>query len=553
MWFGDLVTMRWWDDLWLNESFATYASILAQAEATRFRGSWTTFANAWKTWAYRQDQLPTTHPIAADMVDTDAVHVNFDGITYAKGASVLRQLVAWVGDEAFLRGCANYFRRHEWANTELADFLAALEETSGRELDAWSDRWLETAGVNTMRASFETAARPRRRAAATSRRSRSSRPRTARARRAAPAPHRHRPLPPRRSERLARRQRVELDVDGARTVVAELAGRPVPDLVLVNDDDLAYTKIRLDERLARHRHRAPRPARRPARPLAVLGGHLGHAPRRGARGLSVPRPGARQHRDRDRDQRHHQPAHPGRVRGARVRRPAHRAAGLASGWPTRPGSSCTAAPPRQRPPAGLGARLRQRGARRRAPRPGAGPARRVGRGRRPDDRHRVPLARRRVAGRGGRARRRRDRRRGRARPDRRGPAPRRDAPAPPVPSPRPRPRRGQAIVDPADGPRHVAGPRARLPAARPGGPAGALRRALLRGPRADVARRGARRWRSRFAGTMYPAAVATPEARGRRTDAELASGIDVAPIRRLLLEGKDQVERVLRTVRRRPA
>ena len=256
MWFGDLVTMRWWDDLWLNESFATYASILAQAEATRFRGSWTTFANAWKTWAYRQDQLPTTHPIAADMVDTDAVHVNFDGITYAKGASVLRQLVAWVGDEAFLRGCADYFRRHEWANTELADFLAALEEASGRELDDWSHRWLETAGVNTMRASFETKAAPA-----------GEPPYFASFTVVQSAPPEHDVLRPHRiaiglyhhdGERLTRRQRVEIDVDGERTVVADLAGRPVPDLVLVNDDDLAYTKIRFD-----------------AGSLATVTGHLG--------------------------------------------------------------------------------------------------------------------------------------------------------------------------------------------------------------------------------------------------------------------------------------
>ena len=246
MWFGDLVTMRWWDDLWLNESFATYASILAQAEATRFRGSWTTFANAWKTWAYRQDQLPTTHPIAADMVDTDAVHVNFDGITYAKGASVLRQLVAWVGDKAFLNGCANYFRNHEWANTELADFLAALEETSGRELDTWSRVWLETAGVSTMRASFDAA-----------RGSAGEPPYFTSFVVEQTAPPEHNRLRPHRvaiglydlnGSELLRRQCVELDVDGARTPVPELAGQPVPDLVLVNDGDLAYTKIRLDKR-----------------------------------------------------------------------------------------------------------------------------------------------------------------------------------------------------------------------------------------------------------------------------------------------------------------
>ena len=155
MWFGDLVTMRWWDDLWLNESFATYASVLCQAEVTRWSHSWTTFANVEKTWAYRQDQLPTTHPISANIRDLEDVKVNFDGITYAKGASVLKQLVAWVGRDEFFEGLREYFRRFEWGNTSLRDLLNVLEETSGRDLTAWSKEWLETAGVNTMRPSFE--------------------------------------------------------------------------------------------------------------------------------------------------------------------------------------------------------------------------------------------------------------------------------------------------------------------------------------------------------------------------------------------------------------
>src|SRR5206468_6305316 len=130
MWFGDLVTMRWWDDLWLNESFATFASNLGLVEATRFRSAWTTFGSNWKTWAYRQDQLPSTHPIVADAPDIETMKTNFDGITYAKGASVLRQLVAWVGQKEFLDGVRAYFARHAWGNTELADFLAALEKAS---------------------------------------------------------------------------------------------------------------------------------------------------------------------------------------------------------------------------------------------------------------------------------------------------------------------------------------------------------------------------------------------------------------------------------------
>lgn len=127
MWFGDLVTMTWWDDLWLNESFATFASVLCQSEATEFTEAWTTFATVEKSWAYRQDQLPSTHPIAADIPDLAAVEVNFDGITYAKGASVLKQLVAYVGLERFLAGLRDYFRTHAFGNASFDDLLAALE------------------------------------------------------------------------------------------------------------------------------------------------------------------------------------------------------------------------------------------------------------------------------------------------------------------------------------------------------------------------------------------------------------------------------------------
>src|SRR6266487_4353635 len=154
MWFGDLVTMRLWDDLWLNESFATFAGAVSQAEATRWGSAWTTFAQLYKAWAYRQDQLPSTHPIAADIPDIEAVEVNFDGITYAKGASVLKQLVAYVGRENFLDGVRKYFAAHAWGNATLADLLAALEETSGRDLAAWAQEWLQTAGVNTLRPSY---------------------------------------------------------------------------------------------------------------------------------------------------------------------------------------------------------------------------------------------------------------------------------------------------------------------------------------------------------------------------------------------------------------
>ena len=156
MWFGDLVTMTWWNDLWLNESFAEWASTIATAEATKWTEAWTTFQAMEKSWAYRQDQLPSTHPIVATINDLEDVQVNFDGITYAKGGSVLKQLVAWVGRDEFFQGVSNYFKRHAWSNTELSDLLHELEITSGRDLTAWSTVWLETAGVNTLRPEVET-------------------------------------------------------------------------------------------------------------------------------------------------------------------------------------------------------------------------------------------------------------------------------------------------------------------------------------------------------------------------------------------------------------
>ena len=155
MWFGDLVTMQWWDDLWLNESFATFASVLCQAEATEYASAWTTFANVEKSWAYRQDQLPSTHPVAADIPDIAAVEVNFDGITYAKGASVLKQLVAYVGLEDFLAGLRSYFAAHQFGNATFADLLGALEKSSGRDLSDWGDQWLRTTGINVIRPDFE--------------------------------------------------------------------------------------------------------------------------------------------------------------------------------------------------------------------------------------------------------------------------------------------------------------------------------------------------------------------------------------------------------------
>lgn len=148
MWFGDLVTMKWWDDLWLKESFADFMGTLGAKEANHFEDAWVTFANNRKAWAYMQDQLPTTHPIVADIPHLEAAAQNFDGITYAKGASVLKQLVAYVGFDTFIEAARVYFKRFEWGNTSLNDFLQVLNEVSGRDMQAWADAWLQTSGVS---------------------------------------------------------------------------------------------------------------------------------------------------------------------------------------------------------------------------------------------------------------------------------------------------------------------------------------------------------------------------------------------------------------------
>jgi aminopeptidase N len=241
MWFGDLVTMRWWDDLWLNESFATFVSVLCQTRATRWTSAWTTFANVEKTWAYRQDQLPSTHPIAADIPDLRAVEVNFDGITYAKGASVLKQLAAYVGIDAFLRAMRVYFHQHAFGNTTLADLLRALEQESGRDLSGWSAQWLESAGINSLRAEF-TLDDQRRYASFAIVQGRAQPGNTLRDHRLALGRYDI------HDARVVRVGRIEVDVSGERTEVPELVGVPQPDLLLVNDDDLTYGKVRLDER-----------------------------------------------------------------------------------------------------------------------------------------------------------------------------------------------------------------------------------------------------------------------------------------------------------------
>ncbi|MGI9164494.1 MAG: aminopeptidase N [Mycobacterium sp.] len=242
MWFGDLVTMRWWDDLWLNESFATFASVLCQADATEYGEAWTTFANVEKSWAYRQDQLPSTHPIAADIPDLHAVEVNFDGITYAKGASVLKQLVAYVGLDHFLAGLRDYFAAHAFGNATFDDLLGALERASGRDLSDWGRQWLKTTGLNTLRADFDVDAEGRFTRFAITQGGAAPGAGETRVHRLAVGIYDDQED----SGQLVRVHREEFDIAGPVTEVAALQGVPRGKLILVNDDDLTYCSMRLD-------------------------------------------------------------------------------------------------------------------------------------------------------------------------------------------------------------------------------------------------------------------------------------------------------------------
>lgn len=241
MWFGDYVTMKWWNDLWLNESFAEFTSTLATAEATEWHDAWATFCSGEKSWALRQDQLPTTHPIVAPINDLNDTYVNFDGITYAKGASVLKQLAFYVGREQFFAGINSYLNRHAYSNATLADLLGELEKTSGRDLKAWSAKWLEESGINTIAASVSEAADGT----------------IAELKLTQTASEEHPVLRPHRlaigfynedkaTGKIVRTDQFELDVDGETTIVEAAAGKQRPALILVNDDDLTYTKIRFD-------------------------------------------------------------------------------------------------------------------------------------------------------------------------------------------------------------------------------------------------------------------------------------------------------------------
>lgn len=238
MWFGDLVTMRWWDDLWLNESFATYVSNLALSEATRFEGAWRAFHADMKRWGYQADDRSTTHPISGMVADTDATFYNFDGITYGKGAAVLKQLVAWVGRDAFAAGLRIYFKRHAWGNASLVDFLATLEEASGRDLGDWARRWVETASLNTLAVRWTVHDGM-----------------VERLELAQDAPDSHPTLRPHALEialvRPAQGDATSIDIvaaqiEGAETWVQAAEGLAAPSLVFPNHGDHAYAKVILD-------------------------------------------------------------------------------------------------------------------------------------------------------------------------------------------------------------------------------------------------------------------------------------------------------------------
>lgn len=235
MWFGDLVTLRWWDDIWLNESFAEYMGYQTLTEATRFTDTWVDFGVARKSWGYDADQRPSTHPVAPDpdaVPDTASAMLNFDGISYAKGASALRQLVAWLGEKDFLAGINTHFARHKFANATLADFIDNLASATERDVHAWADAWLRTTGVDTLRPAVTEAdghwhltvdhegSRPHRITVGAY------------------------DTVPGEDNRLTARDRFELDVPQSESVTPRPGRRP--DLLLLNDGDLSYAKVRFD-------------------------------------------------------------------------------------------------------------------------------------------------------------------------------------------------------------------------------------------------------------------------------------------------------------------
>lgn len=237
MWFGDLVTPQWWDDLWLKESFAEFMGADSSVHGTDYTEAWANFAGARKNWAYLQDQLPTTHPIKAEIPDVDAARQNFDGITYAKGAAVLKQLVHYVGRDNFYAGARDYFQKHAFAAATFDDLLKALKRHTDRDLDAWSQAWLRTWGPDTLTPELHTEGEKIAELAIIAEAEDVTRPHRLTASLFDASLHKYR----------------EIDIDFAagdgttRTIIDEAAGLPAPALLLLNDADHTYAKIRFDE------------------------------------------------------------------------------------------------------------------------------------------------------------------------------------------------------------------------------------------------------------------------------------------------------------------
>jgi aminopeptidase N len=239
MWFGDLVTLRWWDDIWLNESFAEYMGYQVISEATGFTGAWNDFAVVRKAWGSDADQRPSTHPVAPEpeaVPDTASALTNFDGISYAKGASALRQLVAWLGRKEFLAGINEHFARHRFGNATLADFIDSLSSATDRDVPAWADAWLRTSGLDTLTPCASPAPNGWR----------------LEVQHAGSRPHRigvglyDRAVAD--PGRLVERARTTLDITATSVVEKRELSGPRPDLILLNDGDLTFAKVRFDER-----------------------------------------------------------------------------------------------------------------------------------------------------------------------------------------------------------------------------------------------------------------------------------------------------------------
>ena len=241
MWFGNLVTMKWWNDLWLNESFAEYISHWATAEVSEFTDAWSTFTALEKLGAYTDDQLPTTHPIVNPINNLMDVEASFDHITYGKGASALKQLVAFVGQDNFVAGLGNYFRKHAWGNTVLDDLLSEIEEASGRDLRSWAADWLETAGVNTLSPAITVDGDGKILGLAVTQGAVSEYP-TIRAHKIGVGFYNL------VDDAVVRTHQFDVEVNAAVAQVPEAVGQLRPDFILLNDDDHSYAKVRLDRR-----------------------------------------------------------------------------------------------------------------------------------------------------------------------------------------------------------------------------------------------------------------------------------------------------------------